>query len=115
MTLKYKMTGRYAVGWSDPRGIFGATTRQKDPLYEHNFFDNLEEFEQRQTVANMNVDALITLWLARYGEEVLYSVFDTQPIDPFLLYVGQRLHKLGYLVADQGKCRYHLAETPHGL
>jgi hypothetical protein len=63
-TLKYKATGRYEMGWTDPRGIFGASR----------ILGFIERFEELPTVVidhfarDMTDDQLKAAWLLEYGD-----------------------------------------------
>lgn len=58
-TLKYKVTERYAVGWTDPRGTFGRGTFYT--IFEAVAPKNIE-FSEVDTAVLRN------LWLATFGD-----------------------------------------------
>lgn len=64
--MKYKVTERFSMGWTDPRGIFGSSTAPVELALKHQIVAELAEpFEHTDT------SILRNLWLARWGHHAV--------------------------------------------
>lgn len=62
-TLKYKATGRYSTGWTDPRGLFGSVNGAIA-----NIFDMIGTKEQEEAFRTADTHVLRDLWLFTFGD-----------------------------------------------
>jgi hypothetical protein len=58
-TLKYRATGRYSMGWSDPRGPYGFHRKGKKAL---------DMKLENQEIDKLDTQTLRSLWLAAFGD-----------------------------------------------
>lgn len=62
-TLKYKATGRYSMGYSDPRGMFGSGNGAIA-----NIFDMIGTKEKEEAFRTADTHVLRDLWLFTFGD-----------------------------------------------
>ena len=68
-TLKYKMAGRYAFGYSDPRVMFGSSSA---PMWS--FSDYAKTLDASHYSSNMTDEQLRAAWLLLFGSEPISFV-----------------------------------------
>lgn len=90
-TMKYKMSGRYAVGWSDYRGGIGAPP-------ESMFATEIPVMKDHFST-HMSTEQLRAAWLLEYGDRVV-PLF-TLAEDGDMYNIGRQLYARGQLYEER--------------
>ena len=107
-TMKYKATGRYHFGYTDPRGVFGSPTA----VAYASRFEELPTVVIGHFARDMTNDQLKAAWLLMYGdrpitfEEIKRKWLDDETGDTAR--VAQETHMRGLLLSQQEIGRAHV-------
>lgn len=86
-TLRYKATGRYSTGWTDPRGLYGS--ERKLP----NIFT--VSLSIGKHMKNVDTEVLRNLWLATFGDAPVShdAIREHHETDDDIFWVGHELNR----------------------
>ena len=87
-TVAYKVSGRYAFGWSDPRAGVPPISLKDMPMPVVKHFAH-----------DMTTEQLRAAWTLAYGDRAVST--DTLSQDPDMLCIGQTLYQRGQLIEQR--------------